>query len=286
MPAVIRRVVVVAIVGAIAGLVGCQLLQPVLAPLPAAVDEGPFVWPVNVDPQPDGRVVVVVLTKTHGFRHDVIDVTADVVAAAARRTGLVPIVTADASVLDDRSLERVAVVVLAHANGSFATDEQFAALVRFVEGGGGLLLLHGAVGDWQAATPWLHDVTGARFIGHSQLPGTETVDVVVRRTHPIARHLPARFTIVDEIYAFNQAPRGALVVASLAGGTHVGGALQLTMPGEHPVLWTRAVADGDVVIFTPGHTVSTWQAPWMVPLLNDTLVFLSRRSARTSPRRR
>jgi type 1 glutamine amidotransferase len=264
-------VVVVALMAA-----GCQLLQPLMAPLPARVDEGPFAWPDG--PADTGaRDVVVILTKTHGYRHDVIDVTAAAVADAARRIDLRPLITDDAAVLDDDVLARVAVVVLAHANGRFATSEQFAALARFVDDGGGLLLLHAAVGDWQPSTPWLADAVGARFVGHSLLPGTEVATIVRRRPHALTRRLPHAVHIDDELYAFSDVPRGATVLASFAQGTRVGGALELTMPGEHPVLWTKTMGRGDVVVFTPGHVASTWQAPWMGPLLEDSLVFLAER---------
>jgi type 1 glutamine amidotransferase len=254
----------------------CPLLQPLMAPLPARVDEGPFAWPGGLAAH-DARDVVVILTKTHGYRHDVIGVTADAVAAAARRQGLLPVVTDDAAVLADDVLAGVAVVVFAHANGSFATDAQFQALARFVEGGGGLLLLHAAVGDWVPSTPWLADAIGARFVGHSLLPGTEAATIVRRRPHALTRRLPHAVHVDDELYAFSDVPRGATVLASFAQGTRVGGALELTMPGEHPVLWTKAMGRGDVVVFTPGHVASTWRAPWMGPLLEDTLAFLADR---------
>jgi type 1 glutamine amidotransferase len=274
--AVPRVVVLVVVAIAALALAGCQLLQPVLAPLPAPVDAGPFAWPADLADHAT-RDVVVVLTKTHGYRHDVIDVTAAVVADAARRAGLTPIVTADAAVLDEAVLERVAVVVLAHANGRFATDAQFAALARFVDDGGGLLMLHAAVGDWQAATPWIEMAVGARFVGHSLFPGTETATVVRRRPHAITRRLPPNLVVDDELYAFADVPRGAVVLASFSQGTRVGGALDFTMDGEHPVLWTKAMGRGDVVVFTPGHVASTWRAPWMGPLLEDSLAFLADR---------
>jgi type 1 glutamine amidotransferase len=266
-------VVAVVAIGVAMMAAGCQLLQPLLAPLPAPVDVGPFAWPTPRDERP----TVVILTKTHGYRHDVINVTAAAVAAAAQRQGFLPVVTDDAAVLADDVLAGVAVVVFAHANGRFATDAQFQALARYVEGGGGLLLLHAAVGDWVPSTPWLGSAVGARFVGHSLLPGTEPATVVVRRPHALTSRLPAQVQLDDELYAFDDVPAGATVLASFAQGTHVGGALDLTMPGEHPVLWTKGVGRGDVVVFTPGHVASTWQAPWMGPLLEDSLVFLADR---------
>lgn len=255
----------------------CQLLQPIMAPWPPwhpDLDDGPFAWPV-APPAEGHRDVVIVFTKTHGYRHDVIPVTADVVAAAARSVDLVPVITDDAAFADDAVLDRVAVVVFAHANGTLFTDAQQHALQRFVVGGGGLLLLHGAVGDWLAASPFMAEVVSARFVGHSLLPGLEEATIVARRPHPVSARLPPRVVVTDELYAFDQAPRGALVLASFSAGTRVGGALDLTMDGEHPVLWTKQIGRGDVVVFTPGHVEATWRAAWMAPLLQDALRFLA-----------
>jgi type 1 glutamine amidotransferase len=273
-----RATVVIAsilVTGALLATTACQLLQPIMAPLPPVLDEGPFAWPAP-PPAGDTRDVVIVFTKTHGFRHDVIPVTAAVVEGAARDVGLVPVVTDDAAFADDAVLARVAVVVFAHANGTLFTDAQTLALRRFVEGGGGLLLLHGAVGDWLPANAFMAEAVGARFVGHSLLPGLEEAAIVARRPHPITARLPPRVVVTDELYAFDRMPRGALVLASFASGTRVGGALDLTMDGEHPVLWTKMMGDGDVVVFTPGHVEATWRAPWMAPLLQDTLRVLAR----------
>ena len=265
------RVVVVAVCGVFAG---CALLQPVMAPGPAIVDVGPFSLP----PRATMRPLVVVLTKTDGYRHESIPAAVQAVERAADQVGFDVVVTQSAAFCDPAILADVDVVVFAHANGRLFTPDQQEALAAWVDDGGGLLLLHGAVGDWSSSS-WLSDVIGARFIGHSLAPSIVRVPIRTRAPHPAGRSLPARFVVDDEVYAFEEAPsgRGTVILASLEQGAVVGGfvgALDLTMPDVHPVIWARQIGQGAVVVDTLGHTPSSWEAAWVGPFLADALQFL------------
>lgn len=264
--------------GATLALSSCALVSVFSRPVFADVDaDGSFVLP------PHTRPVALVFTKTDGYRHDSVDAAVVAVHAAAADAFDV-VVTDNAGFVDALDAGDVDVVVFAHANGRLFTAAQEAALMRYVRGGGGLVLLHGAVGDFDRPGTFLDDAIGARFVGHSLFPQEQTVHVRVRdATHPLAAHLPARFMVTDEVYAFaddsdvlDDADSDVVVVVD---GDRVGGcagAYDLTMPGLHPLVWSRGVGEGVVVVVALGHGAAVWATPWMRGLLGDALAFARR----------
>ncbi len=267
-------------VGAALALSSCALVSIVSRPVfvdDPGVDDGAFVL------LPHTRPLALVFTKTDGYRHDSIDAAVDAVRAAAASAFDV-VVTADAGFVDALDAGGVDVVVFAHANGRLFSPAQEAALARYVRGGGGLVLLHGAIGDFDRPGTFLDDAIGARFVGHSLLPQEQTVHVRVRdTTHPLARHVPARFAVTDEVYAFAD-DSDVLVdadsdVVVVVDGDRVGGcagAYDLTMPGLHPLIWSRHVGEGVVVVSALGHGDALWATPWLRAFLADALAFARR----------
>jgi type 1 glutamine amidotransferase len=268
-----RGVLVVALLAVVGP--GCALLQ-LLA--------GPPVEDTVVPAVRDGAGPrVLVLTKTHGYRHASIADAVTATTAAAHALGAQVVVTDSAAFAREDVLAGIDVVVFAHANGTLFTAEQQAAFARWLEGGGGLLLLHGAVGDWWPSSPWFRGVVGARFVGHTLAPSVVGATVRRRVDHPASARLPATFLVEDELYSFAEAPAGerTVVLAELdERSAFVGGflgAFDLTM-GKHPIVWARSVGRGRVIVDALGHTPESWRAAWVGPFLEDALAWLARRS--------
>jgi uncharacterized protein len=229
----------------------CVLVQRVIEPPCPSFDDEPVTVPA------DARVLV--FHKTHGYRHESIPVAVEAVQAAALAAGLAPFSTASGAAFTADNLAHIDVVVFASANGTVLSPTQEATFRAWVEQGGSVLLLHGAVGDFDRASPWWWELTGARFVGHTLLPNV--VDAQVRVTpHAITGRLPPSFVVEDEVYSFAnlRVPRHAILLRHADG----------------PLAWVHQVQAGHVVVNALGHTDALWTRAETGAFLEDALTYL------------
>ena len=172
-------------------------------------------------PPADGRVRVLMITATSGFRHDSIPSAVQSMRSAAGSTGEFTVTaTEDLSMLADATLASYDVVMFALTSGELPlTAGQQAALVNFVAGGRGFIGVHSATDtlyDW----PEYGRLIGAYFKEH---PWTQQADVVVEtQAHPATSRLGSRFSIREEFYTFQQNPRGGVQVLLRLDAASVG----------------------------------------------------------------
>lgn len=151
-------------------------------------------------------------------------------------------------------------VVLAKANNvsvadkePWADDETGAAFTRYVESGGGLLVVHSGASGYQDL-PAMRGLPAGAFAHHPpQCPVT---------VEPVEGHLLCEgvtpFTETDEHY-FMHFDDPAADVFLHTRSEH----------GEQPAGWTRMVGSGRVCVLTPGHTLSMWMHPSFQRLLGN-----------------
>lgn len=124
------------------------------------------------------------------------------------------------------------------------SDAVSRTLLDFVEGGGGLLVVHNGISV--QARPELVSLVGGRFLGHPQ-----ATDLVFRLTlGPIPMpHFPPTWTQFEEPYRFDQLD-GSITLA------------EYCHEGEwYPAAWSRTQGRGRVVYLMPGHTVEAFRHP-------------------------
>jgi type 1 glutamine amidotransferase len=149
----------------------------------------------------------------------------------------------DTSLLTDQALGSVDVVI---NNSLFMrpTKEQFDALFRFVDGGGGFMALHVGLLSF-LNDPRYEEMIGERFINHDAIKGFQ-VDVYDNwygwaaagsPRHPITEGMP-NFGVVDELYMEQMNTFDLIMVARAE---------------LHPVMWVREHGAGRVVCLTLGH---------------------------------
>ena len=120
-------------------------------------------------------------------------------------TGVIPHFTVDVNALSAENLAKVQLLVIlrdglmrpqrdGRTHFIWMKPEQERAIVAFVEGGGGFLNLHNAMGLYPANGPYLH-LVGGRYIGHGPLERFQ-VDVV-DSAHPVTRGVDS-FFVADE----------------------------------------------------------------------------------------
>jgi len=202
---------------------------------------------------PATPIRVLVLTATAGFRHT------DGIAGAIQAFQQIAIqnpgefVFTQTENLADISADRLnstQILFFALTTGELAfSDAQKAAIVNFVEQGGGFMGAH-------SATDTLYDwsdygrLVGAYFKEH---PWTQEATVSVEdATHSATRVLPASFRLFEEYYTFRDNPRPKVHVLLSLNAASVGA------QGDYPLAWTQTIGQGRSFYTALGHFQSTW----------------------------
>jgi type 1 glutamine amidotransferase len=226
-------------------LAGAAFLAAVACGGGSALPSSPSAGP----PAPGAPVRVLMLTATAGFRHDSID------AARTAITGLggdIQVTTTeDVGLLTPATLAGVDVVFFALTSGELPlTAAQQAALLAFVDGGGGFLGAHSAT-DTLYGWPEYGALVGAYFREH---PWTRQARVVAEDTaHPVMAGVDASFTLEEEYYAFRENPRPRVQVLLRLDAASVGAG------GDYPLAWVRTHGRGRVYYNALGHFAGTWR---------------------------
>jgi uncharacterized protein len=140
---------------------------------------------------------------------------------------------------------------------SWANDAVQEALVAYVEGGGGLLVVHSGTASLRNL-PALRALVGGAFTHH---PPRCPVTVEPAEGHPLTVGVEA-FTAEDEHYMMVLDDANADVFLT-----------SVSEDGSQPAGWTRDQGAGRVCVLTPGHTVEVWVHPSFQTLLRNALAW-------------
>lgn len=130
-----------------------------------------------------------------------------------------------------------------------------AALVRFIEAGGGFVGIHCAT-DTFYEWPEFGAMLGGRFDGH---PWHQEVNIVVEdAAHPSTRHLGHAFRIKDEIYQMKEFSRSGKQVLLSLDGQSVAIEKGKRSDGDYALSWCRRYGKGRVFYTALGHREEVW----------------------------
>jgi putative heme-binding domain-containing protein len=161
-------------------------------------------------------------------------------------------------------LEHLEVLVLA-CNQPLADPELRRELFAFVEGGGGLLVLHASSWfNWSDWPEYNRELVGGGSRSHAPY-GEFEVRLEVT-DHPLTDGLPGTFRLRDELYRFEPLPDGA-PLRPLATGSAGSDA--------YPVVLVREGAAGRVVVVTLGHDGEAHAHPAFRRLMRNAASWLS-----------
>jgi type 1 glutamine amidotransferase len=165
------------------------------------VPSAPFLGcaPTSSDPRPHALVLIGDQPHEPGHLEEGLEPVFDA-------TGVVPHFTVDVRALSAENLARVKLLVILRdglqrperdhkADIRWMTPEQQLAVARFVEGGGGFLNLHNAMGLYPPDGPYL-DLVGGRYVGHGPLERFRVE--VVDANHPVTRGVSSFFAADEQ----------------------------------------------------------------------------------------
>jgi type 1 glutamine amidotransferase len=235
---------------------------------------------------PAGKPHLLLFEKINGFRDGPsVDAAHAAFLAMAERKGWAIAVTDKGGAFNPATLRQFDAVIWNNISGDVLTLSQRRAFRSWLESGGAFVGVHGTAGDPVYFWDWYADkLIGARFLAHPMAPQFQDARIVVDKSHPLARVLPAEWTMNDEWYSFRTNPRaaGAQVIATLDESTYspVGmGKMDLRM-GDHPIAWTNCIGKGRMFYSAIGHRPETYSEPHYVALLEAAIDWaVSRKNA-------
>lgn len=260
---------------------------PDAAPAPTPYVKNPLYWPTPIMDRVPPRLprlrrgAVLILSKTNGFRDsEQIRAATAALEKLVKGEGRDVFVTENAAVMNRRDLGRFSAVILNSTSGTIFDAGQRAAFRRWIERGGGVVMLHGAGGDHDYDWRWyVETLLGAQFIGHTSKPDQFQPGTihVIDRDHPATRDLPAEWSRVEEWYAFDHAPhgQGTRILATLDEGSYAPG-LGQRMGRIHPVVWTRCVGRGRIFFSALGHKAETYAELLHLKLIDGAIRWATR----------
>jgi uncharacterized protein len=253
----------------LAGLITLLLVAPAVAQTP----EPKFDLIAPTLPAEIHDHAILMLSKTNGYVHASIPAAREAILDMAAHRKWAIYATDNAAIFNTDQLEHFDVVILNNTSGDLFTPDQREAFKTWIENGGRVVAIHGAGATASAPWPWFHDtVIGARFTGHPKIqPGTIHI---VDRNHQSTRALPPMWPRVDEWYSFNRNPRGAntRILATIDETTY-DPTDALRMGVDHPVIWTRCVAQGGAFFTAIGHDASNWSDPVFRDHIDGALIW-------------
>lgn len=214
-------------------------------------------------PDMAGGPAILNFTKVTGFWHkDSQPVATAMLEQLAAQNGWAYAQTGNGAVMNAEQLALFDVVVWNNNAGTVLTGAQKAAFTDWVQQGGGVVMMHAAVGDYQYQWDWYVDhLIGAQFVGHTQSPQFQDA-IVEPQDDAITNHLPPRWLVEnEEWYGFDRNPegQGAKALLLLDETSYQPG--DEAMGPRHPIAWRHQVGQGRVVVSAMGHQPDTYRLP-------------------------
>lgn len=228
---------------------------------------------------PKGKPRLLLFEKINGFKDEPsVNAAHAAFLAMAERKGWAIASTDKGGAFNPETLKQFDAVIWNNISGDVLTLPQRKALQDYLEKGGGFVAVHGSAGDPAYFWDWYADkLIGARFAGHPMSPQFQDARVAVQDTaSPLAKSLPAEWTMNDEWYSFKTNPRaaGATVVLTLDEGSYKPDGIMghnLRMGADHPLAWTNCVGKGRMFYSAIGHRPETYSQPQHVALLENAV---------------
>ena len=140
-------------------------------------------------------------------------------------------------------------VIFANTTGDLPLPDP-QALVDWVKAGHAFCGMHSASDTFHGFRPYI-DMLGGEFLTHG---AQATVDCLNQdKKHPATRHLPASWTVHDEIYLMKSFERG-----SVHGLLGLDQEPNKKTPGDYPVAWCKQVGKGRIFYTSLGHREDMW----------------------------
>lgn len=199
--------------------------------------------------------LVLVFTKTEGYRHKSIEKGVKTLRELGRENGFIVLQTETSGDFNPQNLKNYKLVVFLSTTMDVLDAKQQKAFENYIKAGGSYLGIHAAA-DTEYDWPWYGKLVGGYFESHPK--GTPTATIrVVNKEHPSTAHLPDSWTRVDEWYNYKNLNPNTTVLMKLDETTYEGG----TNGENHPIAWHHEFDGGRAFYTGGGHTEASFDEP-------------------------
>lgn len=165
------------------------------------------------------------------------------------KAALQPLIVEELKKLSPANLKKYDCVVFASTTGDLPIPDK-QGLVDWVAAGHGFVGVHAATDTFHGYTPFV-DMIGGEFLKHG--PQVEVDCLNCDHQHAAVKHLPASWTVFDEIYQFKNYEQKK-VRDLLRLDKHPND----KTPGHYPVSWCKSFGKGKIFYTSLGHREDMW----------------------------
>ena len=201
--------------------------------------------------------LVLVFTKTEGWRHKSIEKGVKTLRELGRQNGFVALQTESGEDFTTQNLNNYKLVVFLNTTLDVLDNGQQKAFEGYIKGGGSFLGIHSAC-DTEYDWPWYGKLVGGYFDSHPSDPNVRkaTIDVV-SKDHPSTEHLSDSWSRTDEWYNFKNLSSDTTILLNLDESSYEGG----TNGSNHPIAWYHEFDGGRAFYTGGGHTEDSYDEP-------------------------
>ncbi|WP_136467846.1 ThuA domain-containing protein [Flagellimonas onchidii] len=206
---------------------------------------------IKVAPNAKMPDLVLVFTKTEGYRHKAIEKGARALRQLGRTNDFIALQSETAEDFNIQNLRNFKLVIFLNTTMDILNTQQQRVMELYIKRGGSFMGIHAAA-DTEYEWPWYGKLVGAYFESHPEQQQAK-IDVV-DGSHPSTAHLKNEWLHFDEWYNFKNLNPNAHVLMRLDETSYKGG----TNGNNHPIAWYHEFDGGRAFYTGLGHTEASY----------------------------
>ncbi len=206
---------------------------------------------IKIAPEAKMPDLVLVFTKTAGYRHKAIEKGARTLRQLGRTNDFIALQSETAEDFNIQNLRNFKLVIFLNTTMDVLNSQQQRAFEQYIKGGGSFMGVHAAA-DTEYEWPWYGKLVGGYFESHPQQQQAK-IDVV-DKNHSATAHLKNEWLHFDEWYNFKNLNPNVHVLMKLDETSYKGG----TNGNNHPIAWYHEFDGGRAFYTGLGHTEASY----------------------------
>ena len=201
--------------------------------------------------------LVMVFTKTAGYRHQSIEKGVETLRELGRENGFIALQTESSEDFNPQNLKNYKLVVFLSTTMDVLDNNQQKAFEGYIKNGGSFLGIHAAA-DTEYDWAWYGKMVGGYFESHPNNPNVLDATIeVINKTHLSTKHLQDTWRRSDEWYNYKNLNPAVTVLLNLDEDSYKGG----TNGENHPIAWFHEFDGGRAFYTGGGHTEESFDEP-------------------------
>ena len=211
----------------------------------------------EVQSPPKKPDLVLVFTKTEGYRHESIATGVKALREMGRKNNFIVLRTESSEDFNTENLKNYGLVVFLSTTMDVLDNSEQKAFEEYIQSGGSFLGIHAAT-DTEYDWPWYGKLVGGYFESHPNNPNVLEAKInVLSKEHSSTSHLNETWKRSDEWYNFKNLNPDVTVVMNLDESSYEGG----TNGDNHPIAWYHEYDGGRAYYTGGGHTNESYSEP-------------------------